>query len=192
MAKQNKRTLNALGVYLEKRSVNKSIVCKRTGIHPTRMTWLCYEPTLYVRSSELQLIALAINVDPLQMHQDLFGHLKLKVDASPSEKVIANITRTLSKNKLIEKHQLTIREIERIAEILPFCEDGKTDDEIINHIGLKRKSPKFQSALKASVEAGWLALQQRHEEGKIISTYTTTEQGKTIIDVDEKSRDDNN
>mgnify|MGYP001221504837 CR=1 FL=1 len=187
MAKQSKRTLNAFGIYLEKRSVNKSEVCRRTGIHPTRMTWLCYEPILYVRSSELQLIALAINVDPLQMHNDLFGQLKLKEEISPSEKIIANITSTLGEKNLIEKHELTIREIERIAEILPFCEEGRTDDEIISHIDLKRKSPKFQAALKAAVEASWVTLQQRHEEGKIINTYTTTEQGKKVVTIEEKT-----
>jgi|GEM_PF-1272259 len=184
MAKESIRTLNAFGLYLEKRSVNKSIVCRRTGIHPTRMTWLCYEPTLYIRSSELQLIALAINMDPLQMHHDLFGQLKLKEDISPSEKVTMNITRSLEKNGLIAKHELTLREIERIAEILPFCEAPRMDDEILIHVGLKRKSPKFQATLKAAVEAGWLTLKQRHEEGKIISTYSTTAIGSEVVRVE--------
>lgn len=39
------------------------------GIHPTRMTWLCYEPTLYIRPSELQLVALAINEDVCKMQK---------------------------------------------------------------------------------------------------------------------------
>lgn len=182
MAKK-KRFLNAFGEYLEKRSVNKAQVCKRTGIHPTRMTWLCYATVLYIRSSELQLIALAINVEPEKMQKDLFGDLKLKEEISPSEKIIANTTSTLAEKNLIEKHELTVREIERIIEILSFCEEGRTDNEIISHIDLKRKSPKFQAALKAAIEADWLTLEQKHIEGALISTYTTTEKGKEIVKV---------
>lgn len=43
--------------------------------------------------------------------------------------------------------------------------------------------------LKASVEAELLELLQRHEEGKIISTYATTEQGKWTIAVEREPTD---
>lgn len=185
------KTLTPFGRYLADRSVNKSDVCRKVGISLTRLNRLCYDEKSFLRAYELQLIAKAINVDPCKMQNDLFGHLRLKEEISQSEKIIANITNALTENKLVDKHNLTLQEIERIAAILPFIEAGKTDDEILKHVGLKRKSPKFQLALKAAIEADWLTLHQRHEEGNIINTYTTTEQGKEIVDVDEKSRDDN-
>lgn len=185
------KTLTPFGRYLADRSVNKSDVCRKVGISLTRLNRLCYDEKSFLRAYELQLIAKAVNVDPCKMQNDLFGHLRLKEEISQSEKIIANITNALTENKLVDKHNLTLQEIERIAAILPFIEAGKTDDEILKHAGLKRKSPKFQLALKAAIEADWLTLHQRHEEGNIINTYTTTEQGKEIVDVDEKSRDDN-
>jgi len=183
------KTLTPFGRYLADRSVNKSDVCRKVGISLTRLNRLCYDEKSFLRAYELQLIAKAINVNPCKMQNDLFGHLRLKEEISQSEKIIANITNALTEDKLVDKHNLTLQEIERIAAILPFIEAGKTDNEILKHVNLKRKSPKFQLALKAAIEAGWLTLHQRHEEGNIINTYTTTEQGKEIVRVEEKTTD---
>ncbi|MFC3198124.1 helix-turn-helix domain-containing protein [Parapedobacter deserti] len=184
------KTLTPFGKYLADRSVNKSDVCRKVGISLTRLNRLCYDEKSFLRAYELQLIAKAINVGPCKMQNDLFGHLGLKEEISPSEKIIANITNGLTENKLVDKHNLTLQEIKRIAAILPFIDAGKTDDEILKHVGLQRKSPKFQVALKAAIEAGWLTLHQRHKEGNVVNTYTTTAQGKEIVSVEEETTND--
>lgn len=182
MAKKEKRTLNAFGLYLEKRSVNKAEVCKRTGIHPTRMTWLCYAPVIYIRSSELQLIALAINVDPAEMQRELFGHLQLKEAITPSERIIAKLTLEFNSNDFGKKYDITTKEIPVIANIMSFCKEVKTDDEIAKHMGLKRKSSKFIRTLKACVEANWLTLNHNHNTGKAVTNYIITETGRDILE----------
>lgn len=49
---------------------------------------------------------------------------------------------------------------------------------------MKRKSPKAQSALKASVEASLLKLEKKQAEGNLTSVYTTTEKGKEVVMID--------
>jgi len=180
MAKK-KRVLNAFGEYLEKRSVNKAQVCKRTGIHPTRMTWLCYAPVLYVRSSELQLIALAINEEACKIHKDLFGDLALKEEFTPSEKLINNISKKLNDQGLIKKYEIGLQDIARISEILPFCVDEKTESQILDLLNLKRKSSKFSTILKVCLEINWLVLHQKNMEGNIVKTYLLGAEGKKVI-----------
>ncbi len=182
MAKK-KRILNAFGEYLEKRSINKAQVCKRTGIHPTRMTWLCYAPVLYIRSNELQLISLAINVEVCKMQQDLFGDLKLKEEFTPSEQLINNISKLLVNNNLINKNKITDKDIERIALILPFCIDEKNESEILGQLGLKRRSSRLITSLKVCIEAGLLSLHKKNIDGNIVSEYILTDLGKQIIEV---------
>ena len=182
MAKK-KRTLNALGEYLEKRSVNKAQVSRRTGIHQTRMTWLCYEPIHYLRSSELELIAKAINENGYEMHKDLFDDLELKEEFTPSEKVINNIIKELTEKDLINQLSLTTQDIQRISELLPFCQEEKLESELLSHLGLKRKSARMTATIKACVEAGWLKTQQKNTEEGFLFYYTITEQGKKIIEL---------
>lgn len=181
---KKKRILNAFGEYLEKRSVNKAQVCKRTGIHPTRMTWLCYAPVLYIRSNELQLISLAINVDVCKIQLDLFGELKLKEEFTPSEQLINNISKLLSDNNLIKRNKITDKDIERIASILPFCVEEKSELEVLELIGLKRRSSKLITSLKVCVDAGLLSLHKKNLEGNIVSEYGLTELGEEIIGAD--------
>ncbi|WP_394676113.1 hypothetical protein [uncultured Sphingobacterium sp.] len=179
---KKKRILNAFGEYLEKRSINKAQVCKRTGIHPTRMTWLCYAPVLYIRSSELQLISLAINVEACQMQKDLFGNLKLKEEFTPSEQLINIISKLLNENNLIIKNKITDKDIERIALIIPFCVEEKAENEILELLGLKRRSSKLTNSLKVSIDVGLLTLCKKNFEGTIVSEYALTELGKQIIE----------
>lgn len=181
MAKK-KRILNALGEYLEKRSVNKAEVSRRTGIHQTRMTWLCYEPIHYLRSSELELIAKAINENGYEMHKELFASLQLKEEFSPSENVINNITKELTEKKIISQLGLTAQDIKRISELLPFCQEERVESEIFSHLGLKRKSSRMTASIKACVETGWLKMRQKNTEEGFLSYYIITEQGKKIME----------
>lgn len=182
VAKQKK--LTAFGEYLAVRSVNKSDVARKVGISITRINRLCYDEKAYLRSYELQLIALAINVEPTQMHKDLYGHLKLKEEFSPSENVINNIRKELTEKKIISQLSLNSQDIKRISELLPFCQEEKLESELLSHLGLKRKSARMTATIKACVEAGWLKMQQKNTEAGFLSYYVITEQGKEILEIE--------
>jgi DNA-binding Xre family transcriptional regulator len=66
-----------LGSYLTKKSVNKSEVSRRTGISKARLSELTLNASTKLRADELFLIALAINVEPNEVLQEVCGHLKL-------------------------------------------------------------------------------------------------------------------
>lgn len=70
--------MTKLGEYLARRSVNKSQVGKRTGLTRARMNELTLTATSKLRAEELYLIALAINVNPGEMLQEMYNDLKLK------------------------------------------------------------------------------------------------------------------
>lgn len=70
--------MTKLGAFLAKRSVNKSLVARRTGLSKARMNELTLTETAKLRADELFLIAKAVNVDACEMLQELCGHLQLK------------------------------------------------------------------------------------------------------------------
>lgn len=70
--------MTRLGEYLARRSVNKSMVARRTGLSKPRINELTLNDTAKLRADELFLIAKAINVDACGMLQELCGHLQLQ------------------------------------------------------------------------------------------------------------------
>lgn len=70
--------MTPLGAYLAKKSVNKSMVARRTGLSKPRISELSLNSTAKLRADELVLIAKAIDVDPCEMLMRLYGHLELK------------------------------------------------------------------------------------------------------------------
>jgi len=72
------KNMTKLGDYLAKRSVNKSMVARRTGLSKARINELTLNETAKLRADELFLIAKAINVNACEMLQALCGHLVLK------------------------------------------------------------------------------------------------------------------
>jgi putative transcriptional regulator len=70
--------MTSLGLYLVKKSVNKAMVSRRTGISQARLSQLSLNETTKLRADELYLIALAIDVDPGEMMKEVFKNLKLK------------------------------------------------------------------------------------------------------------------
>ncbi len=70
--------MTALGEVLAKRSVNKSMVARRTGLSKARMNELTLNPSAKLRADELYLIAKAIDMDPEELLTLLYGHLTLK------------------------------------------------------------------------------------------------------------------
>ncbi len=69
--------MTVLGEILAKRSVNKSMVARRTGLSKARMNELTLNPSAKLRADELYLIAKAIDMDPCELLTSLFGQLTL-------------------------------------------------------------------------------------------------------------------
>lgn len=69
--------MTKLGKFLEKRSVNKSEISRRSGISKARISELTHNITTKLRAEELYLIALAINADPCELLKEVCGHLKI-------------------------------------------------------------------------------------------------------------------
>lgn len=59
--------MTELGLYLAKKSINRSEVSRRTGISKTRLSELSNNSKTLLRVEELYLISLAIDVDPCEV-----------------------------------------------------------------------------------------------------------------------------
>jgi len=70
--------MTRLGVFLAKRSINKSDVSRKTGISKARLSQLTLNESAHLRVDELYMIALAIKVDPAEMLMDVCQDLQLK------------------------------------------------------------------------------------------------------------------
>jgi DNA-binding Xre family transcriptional regulator len=66
-----------LGEYLTKRSVNKAIVARKTGLSKQRMGELTLNEDAKLRAREVYLIALAIEVSPCELFEYVCSDLKL-------------------------------------------------------------------------------------------------------------------
>lgn len=70
--------MTPLGLYLTKKSINKAEVARKTGISKSRLSQLSSNETTKLRADELYLIALAIDVDPCEILNEVCGNLTLK------------------------------------------------------------------------------------------------------------------
>ena len=66
-----------LGLYLSRKSVNRSDVARKTGISKTRLSELSNNTSTKLRD-ELYLIALAIDVNPCEVFKEVCKDIKLK------------------------------------------------------------------------------------------------------------------
>lgn len=69
--------MTSLGLYLTKKSVNRAMVSRRTGISQARLSQLSSNNSTKLRADEIYLIALAIDVDPGNLLKDVCSDLKL-------------------------------------------------------------------------------------------------------------------
>lgn len=69
--------MTELGLYLSRKSVNRSDVARKTGISKTRLSELANNTSTKLRVDELYLIALAIDVDPCEVLNHVCSGLKL-------------------------------------------------------------------------------------------------------------------
>ncbi len=72
--------MTELGKYLSKKSASKAGISKKTGISKSRISELTLNPSTQLRAWELYLIALALDVPPGEMFEELFKDLKLEGD----------------------------------------------------------------------------------------------------------------
>lgn len=68
--------MTKLGEYLIVKSVNKSEVARKTGLSRPRLSELTLNPSAKLRADELYLIALAIDVNPSELLEALYGELR--------------------------------------------------------------------------------------------------------------------
>ncbi|MFA0964545.1 helix-turn-helix domain-containing protein [Roseivirga sp. BDSF3-8] len=70
--------MTELGQYLTKKSVNKALVSRRTGISESRLSQLSSNESTQLRVKELYLIALAIDVSPCEILMEVCIDIKLE------------------------------------------------------------------------------------------------------------------
>jgi DNA-binding Xre family transcriptional regulator len=68
--------MTLLGNFLIKKSVNKAMVSRRTGISQARLSLLTSNESTKLRADELYLIALAIDIDPSEVMKEIFKDIK--------------------------------------------------------------------------------------------------------------------
>lgn len=69
--------MTRLGEYLNKKSVNKSDVARKTGLTPQRIGELTLKPRTKLSAAELYLIAKAIDEDPCKLLEYVCQDLEL-------------------------------------------------------------------------------------------------------------------
>lgn len=72
--------MTRLGLYLTKKSINRAMVSRRTGISQARLSQLSSNERTKLRAKELYAISLAIDVDPCEVLKEIYGDMKLKRD----------------------------------------------------------------------------------------------------------------
>ena len=69
--------MTKFGEYLNKKSIKKAEVSRKTGISPSRLSELGLNESTNLKAEELYLIALAIDVNPIEILEVVYKDLKL-------------------------------------------------------------------------------------------------------------------
>ena len=70
--------MTPIGLYLAKKSVNKAMVSRKTGLSQARLSELSSNEKTHLRAKELYLIALAIDVDPCEILKEIYEGVSLE------------------------------------------------------------------------------------------------------------------
>ena len=70
--------MTKLGLYLAKKSISKAGVSEKTGISRSRLSELTLNESTHLRAKELYLVALAIDVDPCEVLNELYKGVDLE------------------------------------------------------------------------------------------------------------------
>jgi len=73
-------SLTKLGEYLDKKSVNKASVARKTGLAKNRLTAITTSDTARLTAEEIYLVALAIEASPGELLEYVCGDLNLKTE----------------------------------------------------------------------------------------------------------------
>lgn len=71
--------MTILGEILFKKSIKKADVARKTGISTSRLSQLSRNEATILKVDELYLIALAIDVPPIELLSKVCDHLKLQI-----------------------------------------------------------------------------------------------------------------
>lgn len=71
--------MTEIGKFLSKKSVNKAEIARRTGISTSRLSELSLKESTRFTVEELYLIALAIDVEPAIILEEVCKNLKLNL-----------------------------------------------------------------------------------------------------------------
>ncbi len=66
-----------LGKYFTDKSINKAEVSRKTGIAKSRLSLLSTKDSTQLKAEELYLISLAIDANPTDILEKIYGHLNL-------------------------------------------------------------------------------------------------------------------
>lgn len=69
--------MTELGKFLNKKSVNKAEISRRTGISPSRLSELSLKTTARLTVEELYLIALAMDIEPANVLIEICKNIEL-------------------------------------------------------------------------------------------------------------------
>lgn len=72
--------MTEIGKLLDKKSVNKAEISRRTGISASRLSELSLKNSTRLTAEELYLIALAIDSEPADVLEEVCKHLKLEIN----------------------------------------------------------------------------------------------------------------
>lgn len=72
--------MTEIGKLLDKKSVNKAEISRRTGISASRLSELSLKSSTRLTAEELYLIALAIDIEPAEVLEEVCKHLKLEIN----------------------------------------------------------------------------------------------------------------
>lgn len=70
--------MTEIGKLLDKKSVNKAEISRRTGISASRLSELSLKTSTRLTAEELYLISLAIDIEPVEVLEEVCKHLKLE------------------------------------------------------------------------------------------------------------------
>lgn len=70
--------MTEIGKLLDKKSVNKAEISRRTGISASRLSELSLKNSTRLTAEELYLIALAIDIEPADVLEEVCKHLKIE------------------------------------------------------------------------------------------------------------------
>ena len=69
--------MTRFGEYLNKKSIKKAEVSRKTGISPSRLSELALNESTNLKAEELYLIAMAIDVNPIEILEVVYKDVKL-------------------------------------------------------------------------------------------------------------------